>query len=159
MWCSSDCIIHGHGVAPGTELWVCQCRGVGLFLSQTMWDLWWTKWQWDWFLSFRTSVFACQHYSTMLQSVASCCMFIHFCLQNVSSRIVSICRPCKYGRVSFCDGPFYDDSLLRPLPRRTRHSQLMVHHCHNSSVLSVLSAFLALLVCACFIYVCYFLHT
>jgi len=51
--------------------------------------------------------------------------------------------------VSFCDGLFYDDSLLRPLSSRTEHSRLAVHHCRNSSVLSVLSALLVLFRCAC----------
>ena len=55
----------------------------------------------------------------------------------------------KYSRVSFCDGSFYDDSLLRPLSTRTEHSRLVVHHCRNSSVLSLLSALLALFRCAC----------
>ena len=43
---------------------------------------------------------------------------------------------------------FYDDSLLRPLSSRTEHSRLAVHHCRNSSVLSLLSALLALFWCA-----------
>jgi len=47
---------------------------------------------------------------------------------------------------------FYDDSLLRPLSSRTEHSRLVVHHCRNSSVLSVLSALLALFRCACVSY-------
>ena len=55
----------------------------------------------------------------------------------------------KYSRVSFCDGSFYDDSLLRPLSSRTEHSRIAVHHCRNSSVLSLLSALLALFRCAC----------
>ena len=55
----------------------------------------------------------------------------------------------KYSKVSFCDGSFYDDSLLRTLSSRTEHSRLVVHHCHNSSALSVLSALLALFRCAC----------
>jgi len=54
-----------------------------------------------------------------------------------------------YRRVSFYDGSFYDDSLLRPLSSRTEHSRLAVHHCRNWSVLSVLSALLDLFVCAC----------
>ena len=52
----------------------------------------------------------------------------------------------------FCDGSFYDDSLLRPLSSRTERSRLVVHHCHNSSVLSLLSALLALFRCACVSY-------
>jgi len=54
-----------------------------------------------------------------------------------------------YSRVSFCDGSFHDDSLLRPLSSRTEHSQLTVHHCRNSSVLSLLTALLAVFWCAC----------
>jgi hypothetical protein len=54
----------------------------------------------------------------------------------------------KYSRVSFCDGSFYDDSLLRRLSSRTEHSRLLVHQCRNASVLSVLNAFLALFWCA-----------
>jgi len=54
-----------------------------------------------------------------------------------------------YGRVSFCDGSFYDDSLSRPLSSRTQHSRLVAHHCRNSSVLSLPSALLALFRCAC----------
>jgi hypothetical protein len=59
-------------------------------------------------------------------------------------------RNCKYNynRGSFFDGSFYD-SLLRPLSSRTEPSRLVVHHCRNSSVLSVLSALLALSWCAC----------
>ena len=55
----------------------------------------------------------------------------------------------NYSKVSFCDGSFYDDSLLRPLSNRTEHSRLVVHHCHNSIVLSLLNALLALFRCAC----------
>jgi len=53
-----------------------------------------------------------------------------------------------YSRVLFCNGSFYDDSLLRPLSRQTEHSRLAVHHCRNSSVLSLLSALPALFRCA-----------
>jgi len=53
-----------------------------------------------------------------------------------------------YSRVAFCNGSFYDDSLLRPLSSLTEHSRLMVHHCRNSSVLSLLSAVLTLFRCA-----------
>jgi len=55
----------------------------------------------------------------------------------------------KYGRVSFCGGLFYDSSLLRPLLSRTKHSRLVVHHCCNSGILSVLSALIALFQCVC----------
>jgi hypothetical protein len=55
----------------------------------------------------------------------------------------------KYSRVSFCDGSFYGDSLLRPLLSRFEHSRRGVHHCRNTSVLSLISVFLALFRCAC----------
>jgi hypothetical protein len=51
--------------------------------------------------------------------------------------------------VSFCDGSFYDDSLLRHFSSRTEHPRLVVRHCRHSSVLSVLMALLALFRCAC----------
>ena len=54
----------------------------------------------------------------------------------------------NYSRVSFCDGSFYDDSLLRPLSSRTEHSRFVVHRCRNSTVLSLLSALLAFFRCA-----------
>jgi len=54
-----------------------------------------------------------------------------------------------HSRVSFCDGSFYDNSLLRTLSSRTEHSRLVVHHCCNPRVLSLLSALLALFWCAC----------
>ena len=53
-----------------------------------------------------------------------------------------------YSRVSFCDSSIYDDSLLRPLLCKTENSRLVVHHCHKSSVISVLSTLLALCRCA-----------
>jgi len=52
-----------------------------------------------------------------------------------------------YSKVPFCDGSFYSDSLLRPLSSRTEYSRLVVHHCHNSSILSVFSALPALFQC------------
>ena len=54
----------------------------------------------------------------------------------------------NYSRVSFCDGSLYD-SVLWPLSSHTEHSRLLVRHCRNSSVLSLLSALLALFRCAC----------
>jgi len=54
-----------------------------------------------------------------------------------------------YSRFSFGDGSFYDDSLLRHLSSRTDHSRIVVHHCRNSSVLSLLSVLLVLLRCSC----------
>jgi hypothetical protein len=74
--------------------------------------------------------------------------------QRRYTRIVALCVRCltcsciveykKYSRVSFCD-----DSLLQPLSSQTERSQLVVHHCRNSSVLSLLSALLALFRCVC----------
>ena len=55
----------------------------------------------------------------------------------------------RYSRVSFCDGSFYDESLLRPLSSRTEHSRLVAQHCRNSGVLSLLCALLAPFRCAC----------
>jgi hypothetical protein len=57
----------------------------------------------------------------------------------------------SYSRVSFYDGSFCDVSLLRPLSSRTEHSLLVVHHCRNSSVLSLLKcASSSFPVCMCF---------
>jgi len=53
----------------------------------------------------------------------------------------------EYSRVSFCDGLFYYDSLLWTLLSRTEHTGLVAHHCRNSSILSLLSALLALFWC------------
>jgi len=54
-----------------------------------------------------------------------------------------------YSTVSFYDGSFYDDSLLRPLSIQTEHSRLVAHHCRNSSLISVLSVLLGLFRCTC----------
>jgi len=59
--------------------------------------------------------------------------------------VLSLCS-----RSSFCDGSFYNDSLLRPLSSRTEHSRLVVHHCCNSSILFLLSALLAFCICLSF---------
>ena len=59
------------------------------------------------------------------------------------------CLHSIYSMVSFCDGVFYNDSLLRPLSSQTEHSRLVVHHNCNSSVISLLSALLVLLRCTC----------
>ena len=68
----------------------------------------------------------------------------------ISVRVQSTARTLPdYSRVSFCDASFYDDSLLRPLSSRTEHSRLVVHHCRNSSVISLLIALLVLFRCAC----------
>jgi len=55
----------------------------------------------------------------------------------------------KYNRVSFCGGSFYDDSLLRHCPVGPSTPEPVVHHCHNSSVISLLTALLDLFLCAC----------
>jgi hypothetical protein len=57
-----------------------------------------------------------------------------------------------YRRVSFYNGSYYDDVLLQPLSGRTEHTRLLVHHNHNSSILSLLSALLGLFQCACVSY-------
>ena len=62
----------------------------------------------------------------------------------------------KCSRVSFCDGSFYDDSLLRPLSSRTEHTLLVVHHCSNSTVLSLLSVLPSLFRCLCVSFFFYF---
>ena len=70
-------------------------------------------------------------------------------LSEVKTRIMHTARPLtQHSTVSFWNGSFYDDSLLRPLSSRIEHSRIVVHHCRNSSVLSVLSALLALFRCA-----------
>jgi len=65
---------------------------------------------------------------------------IHFydtCLMGPSTPdlwcVTVATRAKTYSRVSFCDGSFYDDSLLRHLSNRTEHSRFMVRHCRNSS--------------------------
>jgi hypothetical protein len=57
---------------------------------------------------------------------------------------------CKsvYSRVSFCNGSFYD-LLLQPLLSLAEHYWLVVHHCRNSSILSLPNALLALFWCVC----------
>ena len=73
----------------------------------------------------------------------------HLSRRTEHSRLVE-----QYSMVSFCDGSFYDDSLLlRPLSSRAKHSRLVVHHCRNSSVLSVLKcASRSFPVCMCFFF-------
>ena len=73
--------------------------------------------------------------------------------RRMSSAYVIRNAEWKYSRVSFYDGSFYDDSLLRPSSSRTEHSRLVVHHCRKSSALSLLSALQALFRRAC---VCFF---
>jgi len=65
------------------------------------------------------------------------------------SRVYGWNLPAFWRRVWFCDGSFYDDSLLQPLSSRTEQSRLVEHHCRNSRVLSLLNALLALFRCAC----------
>ena len=62
---------------------------------------------------------------------------------------ITVCVKKRYSRVSFCDGLFYDDSLLRPLSSRTEYSRIVVRQCRDSSILSLFSAFLVLFRCAC----------
>jgi hypothetical protein len=64
-----------------------------------------------------------------------------------------------YNRVSFCDGSFYDDSLLRPLSSRTEHSRLVVRYCRNSGNLSLLSVLTrSFPVCMCFLFFFFFVQ-
>jgi len=58
---------------------------------------------------------------------------------SVTGQSTSTQTHTVYSRVSF-----YDDSLLRPLSRRTEHFRLVVHHCRNPSIPSLLRALLAL---------------
>jgi len=67
---------------------------------------------------------------------------LNFC--HVSYTIYRWPMSCMYRRVMF-----YNNSLSRPLSSRTVHSRLVVHHCRNSSILSLLSVLLALFRCAC----------
>jgi hypothetical protein len=72
-------------------------------------------------------------------------------LSSTGGPVISVMlfvRTNIYSRVSFSDGLFYDDSLLRPVSSRTDHCRLVVHHCRNSSVLYLLSALLAIFRCA-----------
>jgi hypothetical protein len=75
---------------------------------------------------------------------------------TVTAPVLGMSKECS--RVSFCDGSFYDDLLVRPLPSLTEHSRIEVHHCRNSSVLSLSSAFLALFRCACVSYFSILVH-
>jgi len=60
-----------------------------------------------------------------------------------------------YIRVSFCDGSFYDDSILRPLSSRTEHSRL-VHHCQQlKRPFSTYCASSSSPVCLCFFLFCF----
>jgi ABC-type maltose transport system permease subunit len=52
----------------------------------------------------------------------------------------------------FCDSLCNDGSLLQPLPSQTEHYRLVVHHCRNSSILSLFTAFLVLFQCPCVSY-------
>ena len=72
--------------------------------------------------------------------------------EGKNSNAADVLSFAKYSRVSFCDGSFYDDSLLWPLSSWTEHYWFVVHRCHNSSVLSLLSVLLPLFQCACVSY-------
>ena len=96
-------------------------------------------WYWGWLVTLRV-------FSSLLHKLLSW----QTCIHRINSVIFFFSvQVCKYSRVSFCDGSFYDDSLLWPLSSQTQHSRLVVHHCRNSSVLSLLSALPALFQCAC----------
>ena len=72
-------------------------------------------------------------------------MTVNTCVLFVFSRVEHMWNIYTVGS---CLGWFYDDSLLQPLSIWTEHSRLVVHHCHNWSILSVLSALLPLFQCA-----------
>ena len=58
-----------------------------------------------------------------------------------------------YSRVSFCDGSFYDDSILRPLPSQTEHSRLAVHQLSQlKRPVSTQCTSRSFLVCMCLLY-------
>jgi hypothetical protein len=72
--------------------------------------------------------------------------------RSAAAFVVDLCtQRSLYSRVSFCDGSFYDDEILQPLSSRTEHPWLVVRHFRNSSVLSLLSALLALFRCDAFL--------
>ena len=79
------------------------------------------------------------------------------CKQRSIHFVFSRVEHVKYthSSVSFCDGLFYDNSLLWPLWSRTERSRLVVHRCHNSSIFPLLSAHLTLM-CLCFFSFFYF---
>jgi len=90
---------------------------------------------------------------------ASVCLFHNQTRAQVSvlraRKMISVSYKGNYSRVSFCDGSFYVDSLLRPLSSRTEHSRLEVHQCRNSSVLSVpnaLNSSFSMCMCLIFLY-------
>jgi hypothetical protein len=82
-------------------------------------------------------------------TILQCHHFLPTTVNPVTVKISDSTRvyPMKYSMGLFCNGSFYNDSLLWPLSR-TEHSWIVVHHCRNSSILSVLSALLALFQCA-----------
>jgi len=92
-----------------------------------------------------TVLFCTVLYCTVLCRTCVKCKYEYNRTVNISTK----CCSYKYSRVSFCDGSFYDDSLLRLLSSRSQHSRIVVHHCRSPSVLSLLSALLALSRCPC----------
>jgi hypothetical protein len=111
--------------------------------------------------SFRPYQFRPQHLSSPHQPSLHLISILLCVTLSVTASAPQLCRVGFHGscrvpttvtncsRVSFCDGSFYDSSLLRPLSSPTEHSRHVMHHSRNSSVLSVLSALLALFRCAC----------
>ena len=71
---------------------------------------------------------------------------------GVATLVILQLRLSKYSRVSFCDGSFYDDSLLRPQSSRTEYSQIAVHPCRDSSPFCTQCASSSLPVCMCFLF-------
>jgi len=110
------------------------------------------SWLEQWLYCLRCYVVCCRSFKHLRGSTLSKATAPFFCIH--SSVHFNIWHCSMYSRVSFCHGSFYDDSLLRPLSSRTEHFQLVVHHCRNSSVLSLLSASSSFLMCMCFIFYC-----
>ena len=93
--------------------------------------------------------------SWCLTSTVSCTLRRCYCLSSLTVHLYTgytgLWAPRKaiISFTKYSSASFYDDSLLRPLSSLTEHSRVVVHHCRNSSVLSVLSALPALFRCAC----------
>jgi len=49
-------------LGTGSQSPTCHHGGLHSLPGQSMWDIWWTEWHWDMFLS--TSVFLCQYLTT-----------------------------------------------------------------------------------------------
>jgi hypothetical protein len=76
-------------------------------------------------------------------SLESWCCKVSFIKHTTLICKVTHSQKCKYSRVLFCNGLFYKDSYTT-LVQSDRAPPTCVHHCHNSSILSLRSALLAL---------------